>query len=361
MSKRLACLLCVTAVALLSGCGGEGNVKGKDRIGSLNKRRVVIDEPVLEDSFEKAMQAYRKFLEEGTENEVTAEAIRRLADLQLEAGSGSYDFVKKVRQGDGQQQDRSVAAGVAQETSDSGEPGQSKIESPIMSGQPDSAKIADAESQKDFEQRSTRISELAPAGAVVLPPGADQNQQEVIVNANTDEAIKLYKKLLEKYPLYERNDQVMYQLARAYEDGGRQEEAMQTMDQLVKTYPLSEHYDEAQFRRGEIFFVRGKYYSAFEAYSEVVNKGQASTFYDQALFKRGWASFKQSAYEDGLRDFMTLLDLKTAAGYHIRTETNKTEYQRVEDTFRVVSLSFSYVGDASAIQAYFEREGHRNY
>ena len=43
-------------------------------------------------------------------------------------------------------------------------------------------------------------------------------------NANASEAIVLYKRLLEKYPLYPRNDQVLYQMSRAYEELRRSDE-----------------------------------------------------------------------------------------------------------------------------------------
>lgn len=356
-AKRYA--IALSLLVAISGCSG-GNVNSKDRIGSLNRKKVKVEEPAaLEDSFEQAMQSYRKFLEEGKDEQgqATAEAMRRLADLQLEAGSGSMDFVKRVQKGE---QKKKTGVNVRQETRDPSQVGKSEVQSDIL-GQETGVKVGGAaESQQAFEQRVTRISELTPASAgVVLPQGAEE--QEAIVNANTDEAIKLYKQLLEKYPLYERNDQVMYQLARAYEEGGRQEEAKAVLDDLVVKYPLSMHYDEAQFRRGEIFFVNKQYFDSEQAYAEVVKKGPSSEFYDQSLFKRGWSLFKQSEYERGLQDFLVLLDIKTAAGYHIPTAGNKTEYQRVEDTLRVVSLSFSYLGDAVYMNAFFEKNGHRNY
>lgn len=357
-------LLPLTAIVMLAGCGGT--VRHKDSIGSLSGKKIKLEEPVIDNALEKAMQAYRKFLEETDETEVTPEAMRRLADLQLEAGAGTYDFVKEVQQqskAGTRTEDRAAAANVRQESIDPGRFGKSEVESPILAAQSqDGHESAPAESQQAFEARATQMTNAAPAQAATLAdlPGGGETQA-AIVNGNTEEAIQLYKKLLDKYPLYERNDQVMYQLARAYEDGGRQEEAKQVLDELVKKYPASVHYDEAQFRRGEIFFVRKQYREAERAYTEVIKTGPVSAFYDQSLFKRGWSLFKQSLFEEGLDDFVALLDIKTAAGYHIKTEANKTEYQRVEDTLRVVSLSFSYSGGPEFIRTYFERRGHRDY
>ena len=66
------------------------------------------------------------------------------------------------------------------------------------------------------------------------------------------EAIHLYSALLKTYPKYERNDSVLYQLARAYELNAQPDKALAALDQLVAQYPKSRFIDEAQFRRGEI-------------------------------------------------------------------------------------------------------------
>jgi tetratricopeptide (TPR) repeat protein len=351
-------LVSLTALAL-GACGG---VRHKDSIGSLNDKDVEIEEPMIKDSLDKAMQAYRKFLTEtDEETAATPEAMRRLADLQLEAGAGTYDFVDKAQQGGESGEDRAAAAGVEQESIDPAQFGRSRVDSPVMAPGPGDSDEGPRESEDAFEERATQIADLAPSETDTEALSEDMAEQQAIAQANTEEAIELYQQLLEKYPLYERNDQVMYQLARAYEEGGRLQDAKDVLDKLVVKYPDSIHYDEAQFRRGEIFFVREQYRDAESAYSEVVDIGPTSAFFDQALFKRGWTLFKQSLYHDALDDYIRLLDMKTAAGYHIRTESNKTEYQRVQDTFRVVSLSFSYLGGPEYIEEYFNTRGARDY
>ena len=58
-----------------------------------------------------------------------------------------------------------------------------------------------------------------------------------------------YTKLLrlETYPNYERNDQVLYQMSRAYDEIGQPDEAMKVMDRLVAEYPYSKYIDEVHF------------------------------------------------------------------------------------------------------------------
>ena len=95
------------------------------------------------------------------------------------------------------------------------------------------------------------------AAAVTPVAGADDLER-----AGTREAIALYEKLLNDYPPYERNDQVLYQMSRAYEELGQIDEAMTVMDRMVRDYPRSRYIDEVQFRRAEYFFTRRRYLDA---------------------------------------------------------------------------------------------------
>ncbi len=96
-------------------------------------------------------------------------------------------------------------------------------------------------------------------------------QNEVtMVDLQGAEAIKLYTTLLKAYPDYARNDQVLYQLARAYETTGQPEPALATLDRIVQRYPQSPQLDEVQFRRGELLFSAKRYKDAEQAYAAVI-------------------------------------------------------------------------------------------
>ena len=122
------------------------------------------------------------------------------------------------------------------------------------------------------------------------------------------EAIHLYTALLKTYPKYERNDSVLYQLARAYELNAQPDKALATLDRLVASYPNSQYIDEAQFRRGEILFANKSYPAAQAAYEAVIKFGPTSAFYNQSLYKHGWSLFKQGENERSLDSFADVLD-----------------------------------------------------
>ena len=161
--------------------------------------------------------------------------------------------------------------------------------------------------------------------------------------------------------MYERNDQVLYQMSRAYEELGRIEEAMEVMDRLVRDFPTSRYFDEVQFRRAEYFFTRRKYLDAEEAYKAIVAAGVSSSFYQLALYKLGWTFYKQELYDEALDRFIALLDYKVSEGYDFAQTEDGPERKRIDDAFRVVSLSFSNLGGADSVVLYFTRHGKRKY
>ena len=79
-------------------------------------------------------------------------------------------------------------------------------------------------------------------------------------------AIARYEEFLKEHPNDPGNDRVLYQLARAQEQGGELEAAIKTLDRLVAEYPKTQHFDEAQFRRGEILFATRDYAKAEQAF-----------------------------------------------------------------------------------------------
>ena len=185
-----------------------------------------------------------------------------------------------------------------------------------------------------------------------------ENLQSVMLN-NYGGAVDLYEQLLTRYPDYSRNDLVLYQLARAYESNGNIESALATLDRLVASHPDTVHRSEAEFRRGEMLFVKRRYADAEAAYQHLVALGDGGEFYLQSLYKLGWSQFKMAAHEDSLAPFFELLRLRLVdtdpLGALVFTEnTRRAERELVEDTLRVLSITFSYMDGADSISEYFD-------
>ena len=365
-----------SAALLLSACAGNS---GKT-IGSLQKVDIEIQETRIDGSLEKALASYQKYLQETPESALTPEAIRRIADLKIKqahrAEEGAYATSTETRILS--EDEVSAAVDAARRNTGMESTGQdldapqtaavrnSAVQERTQLAQLDSVAASSGESQADFESRASGSMDLAGIGAGAaagagMAAALPGDNPDALLQANAREAIALYKKLLVQYPQYERNDQVMYQLSRAYEETGEIEEAVVVLRQLVAKYPASRHLDESYFRLGEYYFTRKKFLDAEESYGRVIDMGEVSSFYELALYKRGWALFKQDMYEMALDDYVRMLDYKVARGYDFEQESNQTERKHIEDTFRVISLSFSYLGGAESIEDYFTRKGARGY
>jgi tetratricopeptide (TPR) repeat protein len=182
----------------------------------------------------------------------------------------------------------------------------------------------------------------------------------------TREAIEIYTRLLEQQPGYARADVVLYQLSRGWESLGETDKALAYLDQLVSNYPSSPRIDEAQFRRGEILFVARRYPEAQKAYEAASAYGVQSEFYEQSLYKLGWSLFKQSENEAAIDPFVRVLDLKLIdpakpGGVVEPADLARADRELVQDTFRVMSIGFSYVDGQETLDRFVSRRGELPY
>ena len=178
-------------------------------------------------------------------------------------------------------------------------------------------------SERQLEQRASAQTQIQPLASDALPtlahiePGA--------APAGPLEAIQTYREILATYPNYERNDQVLYQMSRAYDEIGQPDEAMEVMNRLVREYPHSKHVDEVHFRRGEYYFVRKKFIDAEDAYAAVITMGPGSQYYELALYKKGWALYKQYFYNEALDNFVAMLDNRKDIGFDFEALAGELE------------------------------------
>ncbi len=331
MIRNLLTLLVLAAFA--TACASSSVKKGT--LATLTTVDADLEDVYLDDSLERAAQSYRRYLAETSDSAKTPEAMRRLADLQIEQAYGVM----------GSGEIREMAAPeVAEKRAAKNEV---------------AATVELSESDKEFERRATQREELLAART-----DNELNMVEVDgeqIPAGPREAIATYRKILENYPNYERNDKVLYQMSRAYDEIGQPDEAMAVMNRFVAEYGHSKFADEVQFRRGEYYFVRRQYRDAETAYKSVIRTGESSFYYELSLYKMGWTLYKQQFYDEALDSFIALLDYRKSIGYDFSQKIDDDEEHRITDTFRVVSLSFSNLGGPEVVDEYFSEKGHRSY
>ena len=139
------------------------------------------------------------------------------------------------------------------------------------------------------------------------------------------------------------------------------------LNRISEGYPETALVDEVEFRRGEILFLNKDYNNAEMAYKAVVEYGPESKFYEQSLYKLGWSQFKLAWYDDSLGIVFHAArsqDRQHRTAGWVRTGSprlSRAEQELVEDTFRVLSISFSYMDGAESIDEFLDDRGHPHY
>tara|TARA_R110002153_G_scaffold97124_2_gene231686 strand:- start:5679 stop:8738 length:3060 start_codon:yes stop_codon:yes gene_type:complete len=169
-----------------------------------------------------------------------------------------------------------------------------------------------------------------------------------------DLAIVQYQQLLLDHPQNPNNLEVLYQLAKAFEQQGQIQDSFDTLQQLLQQFPDNAYLAETHFRIGEVEFNRTNYPLAISAYSKVLEQGEQNPYYGTAAYMLGWSYFKNDQQGEALKAFTTLLDHKLpneiiAQGMLSQVDSQAQieglplgEKRLVNDTIRIMSLLFSY-------------------
>lgn len=187
----------------------------------------------------------------------------------------------------------------------------------------------------------------------------EQGQRE------TQASIRLYTTYLETHPNYPNNDQILYQLAKAYELNGQPDKSLEILDRIIHFYPNTKYRDEVDFRRGEMLFLLKRYSASEQAYQDIITNHPNSIFYEKSLYKYGWTKYKTSHYKEALVPFFAIMDIKQQQGM---LEMDRpvdnimgTDRELIVDTLRAISLSFAYIQTDYTVTDYFKEHGSRPY
>jgi tetratricopeptide (TPR) repeat protein len=204
---------------------------------------------------------------------------------------------------------------------------------------------------------------------------ARSEQQQLNANDSShyfDKPIALYRELID---LQEKSgkpakgvelDQLRYKLAKALSMDSRGDEAVGALDQLAKAAPTSRYMGETQFRRAEKAFADGDYLAAEKHYKSVA-EDKSNPLQQNALYMQGWAEFKRADYDLALQSFAKVADqLLTLAKKPEQVaqaveQLSGAQKNMMEDTFHVMSLSFSYLEGAQSIIDLQKEMGDRVY
>src|SRR5262245_15962399 len=159
--RRLAISL-VLALVFVAGCAKRVKQKPVGTLAELHNVKPDVQEVKVEQGLDQAMEQYRRFLKETPESAKSPEAMRRLADLEIEKQYGIHTGDAKPREMAAPQPAQKLAGA------------QAKSPNPAAA-----ASTGRRESDQDFERRTTADAGIlggsnadsSPPDA--LPPGAE--------------------------------------------------------------------------------------------------------------------------------------------------------------------------------------------
>ena len=330
-ARRLAYVL--GPALLVAACADQ---PARGTLAQLHDVAPDVEEVTVEQGLETAMQSYRRYLEETPRTEMTPEAMRRLADLQIEKQFG-------IR-GDGEIKEMAAPEEADAAVASTATPAATGVGSLT-------------ESDRDFEARATQVQAIAQAGedaAAPIPPGAAGEAAP----AGPLEAIALYDRLLAEYPDYEHNDRVRLpegacvRRARAHGRGHGDDGALR--DGVPALVALRRGAVQARRvllhppqvpRRGERVPARSSAWATprrTTSWRSTSSAGRSTS--RSSTRKRSTGSWRCSITRSR--------SATTSTQAH-----DEDEERRIADTFRVISLGFSNLGGPEVVQEYFAANG----
>ena len=195
--------------------------------------------------------------------------------------------------------------------------------------------------------------------------------EDALVEGSSDDGgglfsapIELYENLIAEQGEQPAEDQdterLLYQLSKAYALDGQSQASNQALERLLSEYPDSQFAAEAEFRLAERAFSNNDYTASKKHYGNVVALGETTDFYQNSQYMLGWSEFKLNRYQPALTSFISVLDLTIGENSDLENLTN-TQKNLAEDTLRVSSIAFSYLGGAISIEETMQVLGDRSY
>lgn len=210
------------------------------------------------------------------------------------------------------------------------------------------------------EDPATRILVLHRLADIELLDGEANLAASDSSMGSFGKAIEAYETLIRENPDNPLNDQLIYQLSKAYELSGDPDRSIALLEQLSGSHPDSKHFLEAEFRKAESYFVAAKYAQAEQAYFKVIDYGPNTSYYVKSQYMHGWAKFKQRQYRGSISSFTATLDELIPRNNQIE-KLPRGERELAEDCLRVLAVVFSYLEGADSIAAAYDQLGVRPY
>ncbi|MGD8569138.1 MAG: tetratricopeptide repeat protein [Gammaproteobacteria bacterium] len=286
--------LVMLPLLLLPGCMANK----KDTLASLGELPIKIDKDAPIDSArKKAEESYNSFISSAPEDSLRVEALRRLADIELEKSEEHFQQqIAKLNKED------------------------KKID----------VRKANKLKQNSYEKAIGLYEDAAKSsvGDVQDPQIYYQLSKAYEQGGQPQKALQALNRLLARFPDIDNRDEVHFRRGELLFSMGKFEDADRAYTQAMVVNPSSAYYEKALSKKG---------WSAYKL-----------NHYDRALHSFFTLVDRKLRTEGGEVDI---------DGSHL----GRGDKELLNDIFRVITLSFNELGGASAINEYFDNNGEKAY
>ncbi len=221
------------------------------------------------------------------------------------------------------------------------------------------------ESQYFFFEANRRDDQLAalgprPEARAVERLRAEKKELEGRSRGQQEEAIRIYRDIVQRWPGYPRLDEVVFFLGENLWRRQQREEALKAYRALITRFGKSRYVPDAWMAFGEYYFDQaekkdrnGNLKKALESYRRAAAHTESS-IYGYALYKEGWVHYNLGQWNEALDLFRGVIlfgELPTS------TIAPEKKIALVREAKKDYVRTYSHVGSAQAAQEDFRRVG----
>ena len=183
----------------------------------------------------------------------------------------------------------------------------------------------------------------------ILP--AEKTQQLANVDLELDRLITNYQQLLADYPTRAENEQILYQLAKAFELKGELDNSLTVNQTLLDQFPATGHRAELLFRQAEHYYNLQDYSAALALYQKVLDAPENQNYQLNSRYMSGWALFKANRLTEANQMFIQVLANLVATslarqGQEQVVAANQQDTDLASETLNSDMLTFSVLEKA---------------
>ena len=158
------------------------------------------------------------------------------------------------------------------------------------------------------------------------------------------EAIRLYQEVLDRYPRYERRDEVLFVAGHNLYESGNREQGIAHYSALIAQYPKSRFVPDAWVQTGEHFFATNDLRRAREAFEKAASF-HLPKLYAFALYKLAWCDYNAGAYAAAIAKFKEVIAYSEG-------EARGDRVQLRQEALKDIVLAYAHVDAIDGAIAY---------